>query len=63
MPEEISPGDFVVLLGDRELRKVLDVRVYVRDDGYRERVFRVQGVSFWVPEGRLRKVRGFGENS
>lgn len=63
MAGEIRPGDFVVLLGDRELRKVLDVRIYMRDDGYREKVFKVQGVSFWVPEGRLRKVRGPNENS
>ena len=53
----IEVGDLVRLIGDREVRKVLDIRIYRREDGYREKVFRLEGLCFWVPEERLERVK------
>ena len=53
MENRIKPGDLVIIRGDREVRKVLDVRIYRRDDGYEERVLRLEGIASWIPEDRI----------
>lgn len=56
MEKNIKPGDFVVLRGEREVRKVLDVRIIQHDNGCRERVLKLEGILPWIPEKDVAKV-------